>query len=357
MRKPPGQENFCKFALHPVENLIPADYVIRTAQEDKMTQKMTMKQIAELAGCSISQVSRVLNEKVSVATEVRDRIRKIAQEHHFRINITSHHVRLCLLKNSDFGYFIGHLHAGLEKACEKRGWLLYNVNHFYTPGELGEQFFDGYFCFYAGKDFQQEWMKYQQIPLVMLNSYGLHGGEICSVEPDPYDNSLKVLRHLKSLGHRKIAKMNYSSGVSSMRGYNEFMRAAKELKLTEAVDIHGKPFSPERFLEDVKKLVSSGVTALFIIHQKLAFQAVQLLKSQGYRIPQDFSVVTYELDHVSKFCDPPVTTLDFDFDEIGEKACEIMAMRLQGIPCPAKEIRVQSLPLKIRKSTGPVPKR
>ena len=135
------------------------------------------------------------------------------------------------------------------------------------------------------------------------------------------------------------------------------MRAAQKLKLPEAIDIHDKTFSPERFLKDVKELKDSGVTALFIIHQHLAFQAVQLLKSQGYRVPQDFSVVTYELDYVSKFCDPPVTTLDFDYDGIGEKACEIMAMRLQGMPCPAKEIQVPSLPLIIRESTGPAPKR
>ena len=99
------------------------------------------------------------------------------------------------------------------------------------------------------------------------------------------------------------------------------------------------------------------MTAFFILHQSWAFQAVQLLKSQGYKIPQDISVVTYMRKEISEFCDPPLTTLDFDFDGIGEKACEIMALRLHGMPCPAKEIRVPSLPLMIRKSTGPVPKR
>jgi len=317
-----------------------------------MTQKMTMKQIAELAGCSISQVSRVLNEKVSVATEVRERIRKIAAEHHFRINITSHRVRLCFMKTG-FGYFIDELLAGVQKACAKRNWLLYTVDSISTPKELGEHFFDGFFCLNPGKTVQQKWAEYQQIPLVMLNSYGLFGGEICSVEPDPFDESLQVLEHLKSLGHRKIARLNYC--VESIRGHDEFKCAAKKLRLTEVIDVHDKVFSQERFLEDVRELISSGVTAFFILHQSWAFQAVQILKSQGYKIPQDISVVTYELDHVSKFCDPPVTTLDFDFDGIGEKACEIMAMRLQGIPCPAKEIRVPNLPLMIRESTGPVP--
>ena len=320
---------------------------------EKMTNKMTMKKIAELAGCSITQVSRALNGNSMVAPEMRERIRKIAAEHHFRINVTSHHVRVCFLKGNDFGYFAGHLHAGLENACEKRGWCLYNINRLiYTPKELGEQFFDGYFCFTANKEFQEKWMKYQQLPLVMLNSYGLLGGEICSVEPDPYDGSLKVLRHLKSLGHRKIARINYGS----LRGYNEFMRASQKLKLPEVIDIHDKTFSPERFLKDVKELKDSGVTALFIIHQHLAFQAVQLIKSRRYRIPQDFSIVTYMRDDISEFYDPPVTTLEFDYDAIAEKACEIMALRLQGLPCPAKEIRVPSLPLMIRESTGPVPK-
>lgn len=330
------------------------DYLKIVEREEKMTKKMTMKQIAELAGCSISQVSRVLNEKASVATEVRERVREIAKAHHFRINVTSHHVRICCLKN-EFGYFYEHLLAGIEKACTKRGWFLYVVNRIIGPEELGEQFFDGYFCVDAGKEFQKEWIKYQQIPLVMLNSYGVHGGEVCSVEPDPYDGSMKVLRHLKSLGHRKIARINYCRDL--MRGYAEFMLAAQKLGLSEVVDVHDRTFSPDRFLKDVEALVSSGVTALFIIHQHLALQSLQLLKSRGYRIPQDLSVVTYMVNRVSEFCDPPATTLEFDYDGIGEKACEIMAMRLQGLPCPAKEIRVPSLPLQIRQSTGPVSKR
>ena len=315
---------------------------------------MTMKQIAELAGCSISQVSRVLNENGSVNLELRDRIREIAAEHHFRINITSHRIRICFMKTG-FGYFTNELLAGVQKACTKRNWLLYTVDSISSPKELGEHFFDGYFCCIHGEMFQQEWAKYQQFPLVMLNSYGLHGGEICSVEPDPFDESLQVLEHLKSLGHRKIARLNYC--VESIRGHDEFKCAAKKLRLTEVIDVHDKVFSQERFLEDVRELISSGVTAFFILHQSWAFQAVQLLKSQGYKIPQDISVVTYMRKEISEYCDPPLTTLDFDFDGIGEKACEIMAMRLQGIPCPAKEIQVPNLPLMIRKSTGPVPKR
>ena len=319
-----------------------------------MTNKMTMKKIAELAGCSISQVSRALNGNSMVAPEMRDRIQKIAAKYHFRINITSHHVRLCFLK-TDFGYFSEHMLAGIEKACAKRGWILYTVNKMSSPKELGEQFFDGYFCLTTGKEFQEKWIKYQKLPLVMLNSYGLYGGEVCSVEPDPYDGSLKVLRHLKSLGHRKIARINYCGDF--MRGYDEFMCAAQKLKLSDVVEICDKSFSSERFLEDVKRLTASGVTALFIIHQHLAFKTVQLLKSQGYKIPEDLSVVTYMNEDISEFCDPPVTTLDFDYDEIGKKACEIMAMRLQSLPCPDKAIRLPCLPLIIRKSTGPVPKR
>ena len=139
-----------------------------------------------------------------------------------------------------------------------------------------------------------------------------------------------------------------------MRGYDEFMCAAQKLKLSDVVEICDKDFSSERFLEDVKRLTASGVTALFIIHQHLAFKTVQLLKSQGYKIPEDLSVVTYMNEDISEFCEPPITTLDFNYDEIGKKACDIMAMRLQNLPCPVQAIRIPCPPLMIRESTGPV---
>ena len=74
--------------------------------------------------------------------------------------------------------------------------------------------------------------------------------------------------------------------------------------------------------------------------QQLFRQGNLLLKAAGFRIPQDISVVTYMRKEISEFCDPPLTTLEFDFNGIGESACEIMAVRLQGKPCPVKHICV-----------------
>jgi LacI family transcriptional regulator len=49
-----------------------------------MAGRLTIKQIAELAGVSRSTASRVLNERPGVRPEVRERVLKVIREHNYQ---------------------------------------------------------------------------------------------------------------------------------------------------------------------------------------------------------------------------------------------------------------------------------
>src|SRR5213080_3691748 len=49
-------------------------------------QRLTIRQIADLAGVSIATVSRVLNGRDDVADETRDLVRRVVQEHGYTAN-------------------------------------------------------------------------------------------------------------------------------------------------------------------------------------------------------------------------------------------------------------------------------
>src|SRR2546430_17502916 len=54
-----------------------------------MQEKLTIQDIAQLAGVSKASVSRVLNHHPSVSSELHERVMRIVQEHKFVPNVTA----------------------------------------------------------------------------------------------------------------------------------------------------------------------------------------------------------------------------------------------------------------------------
>src|SRR5216684_2935963 len=64
-------------------------YNKKRKQQERMQGKLTIQDIARLAGVSKSSVSRVLNHHPSISPELRERVMQIVQEHEFVPNVTA----------------------------------------------------------------------------------------------------------------------------------------------------------------------------------------------------------------------------------------------------------------------------
>jgi len=190
------------------------------------------------------------------------------------------------------------------------------------------------------------------MPLVVINNYGMAMENICSVDPDSYEESHLVLEHLKALGHRMIARIklvDFQAGKRNLeRGDREFMRAAENLNLSLAENFN---YFEDSGLEDVlKTIIARGFSAVFMIHQHLAVSISSCLYRLGVKIPEDISLVTYEVPKVTEFLHPPQTTLDFDFPELAHIAVEQLKRRMKGDAVP---VSVKApVKLNIRQSTA-----
>src|SRR5205823_7050732 len=72
------------------------------------TRVQTVADIARLAGVSKSTVSRALNDSPLIGAETKDRIRSIAREHHFQMNVPA---RSLSLKQSHAIALVTYAHA------------------------------------------------------------------------------------------------------------------------------------------------------------------------------------------------------------------------------------------------------
>ena len=323
-------------------------------ENQSVTRKVTMVDLAREAGCSCPQVSRAFNGKANVAPEIRARVLEAAARLNYRNTANRHQVRIAVIAQELGGIYSQRMLDALINETAGRNWICQIIPETALKS-VSPYFYDGVISLIYNHVWARKWMEERSIPLVMVNSYGTVFDQICSVDPDPLQESRIVLQHLKKLGHRKIARIHFVYGEQSAyrRGEKEFLQAAAQLNLGDSARNFQISFlqKKERW-ERFRSILSEKFTAFYMIHQSLAVHAAKFIQEAGYRIPEDCSLVTYELPGISEYLTPPHTTVDFCYEKIAHRALEELRLRMLGKGEEGGSIRIPNI-LRIRSSTGP----
>ncbi len=319
-----------------------------------MQTKVTLAELAREAECSESQASRAIAGKPNVAPVLRARVLEAARRLNYRNLSSNHPPRIAFLTSHYYGIFATMTLRALEEEGErlKLPYVCIDRNNLRL---INEYFHDGVIAINYNDEMARDWARLSSLPLVIINGYGLGLENICSIDPDSHDGNRQVLQHLARLGHRRIARVCgvevKRSERGRLRGSREFLEAAAELKLPEAEDVI---FSIDTPLDEViPPLLDRGITAIFMIHQALAVPVAACIRRTGRRIPEDVSLVTYEVGEISEFLDPPHTTLEFDYRAIARRAFVELLLRIRGEEgSPAGAIPIPNI-LHVRESTAP----
>ncbi|MFH0965234.1 MAG: substrate-binding domain-containing protein, partial [Planctomycetota bacterium] len=95
-------------------------------------------------------------------------------------------------------------------------------------------------------------------------------------------------------------------------------------------------------------------TAYVCYNDHTAMELIQDLHEQGIRVPQDVSAVGADDMYECRLFAPALTTVHVPFEEMGERAAQILLSRISGVDFP-RERTVLPEQVVIRRSTGPPP--
>ena len=193
------------------------------------------------------------------------------------------------------------------------------------------------------------------IPTVLLDAYPA-GAEnfpnVSWVVADDARGGQIATEHLLELGHTKILFLAGPNGSSSSAGrFSGYQRA-----LAAA----GVPYSDERvFLAD--KDIDSGAkamsqalsekaefTAIVAYNDKVAIGAAEALRQQGFRVPEDVSIVGFGDGMLATYYRAPLTTIRVPQTEMGEKAVRLALEMQRGKPVQPRILPVELI---VREST------
>lgn len=170
----------------------------------------------------------------------------------------------------------------------------------------------------------------------------------------------QVVQHLLALGHARVAFIGGDEIVFTtttrdrLRGYQE---ALKECGLADPALIYlMNPIErPASKAIDTLLSLKRPPTAIFANNDAIAYWVLRDLESQGIRVPQDVSLVGF--DDADRFALSParLTSIHQPFEEMGQRAAELVLERLQAgerASAPWQHLLLPA-PLVVRETTGP----
>jgi DNA-binding LacI/PurR family transcriptional regulator len=307
---------------------------------------VTIYDVAKLAGCSPATVSKAFNNYNGVNAVTYKKIMDAAEELQYIPNTNARALALRktwligVLLSEDVGTGIAHPHfSEILQSFQSRAWE-YGYDVVFVNKKLGnkeESYLEH--CIYRGVDG------------VLLAAGATHTNEIqcvlsselkcVSIEmvyPEKYtvisDNrmgTMQALEYLYFLGHRKIAHIAcplYSvAGQERYAAYKEFLKL-KGLQENPKYIVEAEDYIPESGSIAAAKLLQQCwddlPTAVFVAYDEAALTAMTTFQAQGFRIPEDLSVIGFDNLRVTGFTSPSLTTIEQDRITIGRRAADIL---------------------------------
>ncbi len=168
-----------------------------------------------------------------------------------------------------------------------------------------------------------------------------------------------ALWHLKELGHERIAFLRGQPKSSdSATRWAALQEVAQDFQIQIrpelVLQIEGTDSTPELGYPYGKALIAQGVpfTALMAYNDISAIGAMQAFQEEGFRTPEDISIVGFDDISIASFAIPALTTVRQPLEEMGRIAAQTLLDRIYDSAPYVEEIAVEPK-LIVRKTTGP----
>jgi LacI family transcriptional regulator, galactose operon repressor len=332
--------------------------------------RVTIREIAELAGVSIATVSRVVNGREDVSPETRELVQRIVRERGYSANRSAR--GLSAGKTGLIGGTVPMLHypyfsyllAGVAEALyeqdmrlvlcptlhehEREVTLLERLLHGTTDGAV----------IILPEETSEELE-------LLLN----HGYRFVVIDPQrPLNERIPAvsaahttgaglgMQHLLSLGHRRIAAItgpiNGKASADRRRGYYAALAEAgiapdPELEIQSNFEVPGGVEAANRLLD-----LPDPPTAIFAFNDNMAIGVMRVARERGIRVPEELSIVGFDDLGEASLVTPALTTIRQPLAEMGRIAVSLLMRLLESQPLEALHVELATR-LIVRESTAP----
>ncbi len=306
----------------------------------------TIKDVAKKAGVSIATVSYVINKTKRVSPETEARVNKAIEELNYRVNHFASNIKTgksrsvaFLMADMSNPFFLDTA-VTLEKCLREAKYHLILANTDEKVNQEREQVnhllnhsVDGLII--APSSSNNSYLRKMlppAFPLVFFDRVPKYFQADC-VLSDNIGGSKEAVEYLISLGHRRIGVVSGMSGLTSTiereAGYFEALKA-HGIKVDRSIMVNGdgKKYSGYLAMQQLKEL--TDITAVFITNNMMSLGALQFLRDNNIKMPEELSVVIFDDYEWSSMAIPALTSVKQDTVSLGEKVAKLILKQLSG---------------------------
>jgi LacI family transcriptional regulator len=309
-----------------------------------MKANVTMRDIAQRLKVSSVTVSKALGDKEGVSEELKEKIKQVALEMGYRMNMAAKSMRqghtynigvvvsdrFTQMANSFYLRFYEQISKVLEEykysailhllTAEDEAAL--TLPRIYLEGKVDGLIMLGH----IGREYVTK-LAASGAPLVFLDFYSEQSGMDCVIT-DNFYGMYEMTNYLISSGHRELAFVGNVYATSSIQ--DRFLGFYKSLLE------HRLPLCRERIISDrgddgkvveTFQLPEPLPTAFVCNCDQTAYSLISFLNKTGIRVPDDCSVVGFDNDLFATLCDPPLTTVEVNMPEMARAAARSVIRR------------------------------
>ena len=301
----------------------------------------SLKDIAALAGVSVSTVSRVLNEKSYVNEETREKVLRIMEREHFQPNAIAQSLKngisntLCLIIPNIQNLIFAPIARGVEDIARKNGYnviLCDTYENENTERECIEmmrmRWVDGFIVASAVGDKKSIYNLWEdKIPVILVNRFDEKDiNRLPIVSIDNYTASYEATSYLIRSGYRRIA---VAMGANIHYFYRERLRGYRQ-----ALSDHGIKYDEKLILQEMhsskdfhqltKQIMASEIKpdVFFATSDPKAIVIMHALHEMNYNIPGDIGVLGFDNVELSSVIEPELSTVSQPFYDLGAVAAQ-----------------------------------
>jgi LacI family transcriptional regulator len=308
-------------------------------------QKVTIRDIAQHAGVSVATVSRVLNDTVPVTRTKRMAVMNAVEALGYRPNMVAqelargHTQAVGILPPGISNPFHSRLLKGVEEGL--RGSAYYPL--FASGEQPAEQALAldlllthrvEALIIMGGHIPDDDLLAVaKRLPIVTIGRT-IRGLEQRCVRVENHEGAYKATRHLRDLGHTRIAHITglpwHGDAVARLEGYQRALRDTG-IEVDPALIVEGD-FEEQSGLAATEKLLQAGTafTAIFAGNDQMAYGAGLALFRCDLRVPRDVSIVGFDDQPSAAYTWPPLTTIRQPAVEMGIATARALLDELRG---------------------------
>lgn len=304
-------------------------------------KRLTLEEIAKIAGVSRATVSRVVNDHPNIRAEVRQRVQEVIDQTGYepnraarslasnRSNIIGLFKPLVGLSDLFIDPYYPKLMNGISRECNDLDYVL-SLFIFENREEERKKFksiingglIDGMILTASSIDDPYvPLLKERNIPFVMVGR-APKGADVSFVDAENIAGGYLAASHLIRTGYKRIAciapDLNTAVGEDRLAG---FMNAFKErqIEVDPALIIEGD-FTFKGGATAMRQLLPMKPDAVFSGSDAMALGAMQAAQEAGLRVPDDIAFVGFDDFPAASNASPPLTTIRQPVEQTGSIA-------------------------------------